>query len=1154
MKTATKWKAAVPWLLALSLAACGGGGDGSGDSDGSGGGNGGGPPVVSDDNDQDGLSNAEELALGTHPEIADTDGDGFLDKEEVDNWDPGSGTHLRFNPLVADVPRLRVQSLGSPVIQLYATINQTESLQEGMTSENSSEVKVTTDRGRSNTNVIEEQHAVSVNAEVKKRGPLVSGKIKASYDYQLTDTTTETSYWNQNQVTTNRQSSRRFYETLRGQTVETSGGEIKVLMGLLNDGDVSFTLNNMDLTAYMENPRRPGDLIAVGTLRPTGSMSFTPSPLGRNVTPSSDDFTPFNFVYQAVGNPQEISRILESSSQLVLKPANLSLTGSRQDVDLNLAAQNIRARTAEIIIDFGDSQPGKTERYRVAIDNGQGDTLGFADVLGSRLNYGFAFGRQSFPGISAEHNGLVSVRGLAMNASARSYWLVAHTFTPAGTPSGTTETRLYNLLTEDYDASDIKLRKGDVLHLVYITDSDLDGLSDRLEILKGTDPLKPDTDGDGVDDALEVYGWRTNLASAPCDQGDTLSLVFGNPVVADSDGDGLDDGGEFAACSNPMGNLKVAAGSNRLVSQGENVMLEAVAENFQESSALRYEWTQIDGLPVGPLPATASIQFTAPDAVTRLAFRVRVTDGNQNDASAESTVSVFVARDAASAVFIDPDDGHDFNNSGLDPSAPLKTLARGLEAGFAGRDIYLNVPDNGSIYLLGSTLVLPPDRNLYGGFDVDWSRDALNRPSPISVSQAVGLLTEGFDSQIISGVSIHVTAVASATTHSQALLARQGGQLTLDRVRMQGGNLPLPSLANADIPGYIAGSSYGLLAQGLNRIDIRDSQLSAGKGARGYKGQTGNPGKPGGKGGNAKGINGGAKGASTAGGGNGGAGASAKAGVVACASGSKGKAGNPSGKITGGSGGSGASARLSFLVCKVTSARNGGSKASSVAARGAAGAPADLARSFVSGLLQPLAGSTGGRGKGGAGGGGGGSGAGIDLNNGGGGGGGGEGGGGGYGGQGGRGAGGSFALAVSAVDFITIERSLLQTADGVPGGAGGDGGKGGEGGKGGTGYDSSSRKGGNGGKGGWGGYGGYGGGGSGGPVAGILLLDNSQLEITDSQLITANAGNGSKPNRGTGGWNYGILVADSQLSLDQGNSYQLGLAGNAAPPSAAVGP
>ncbi len=1141
----------IPILL-LSLIACGGGGS-SGDTDNSNGNGNSGEGTVSLDTDGDGLTDEEEATYGTHPNVTDTDGDGFLDKEEVDNWDRFSGTHLRFNPLVADVPRIRIEPLGAPVIQLYATYNETESIYKGMTNASLDEVTVTNNRGRINTNVIEEQHAVNVNPKVEQIGPVTSGSIAVSYDYQHSDTTTNTNYWNEQTVETNRRSSSDFYEILRSESIDTKGGEIKILMGILNDGDVSYTLNNMDLTAYMENPKRPGDLISVGTLVYKGDMTFTPSPLGTGVEPTSGDYTLFNFVYTAVGNPEEISRILENSNQLVLKPTNLSLTGQRSDVDLGQAVQNTRARTAEVIIDFGDSQLIKTERYRVAVDNGNGENISFEELMNDRLNFDYVFSSESFPGSNQSHTGLSSVRSLAMNTETKSYWLVAHTFTPVGSPQGTTTTRLYNILKNDYAAGDILLRKGDVLHLVYITDTDLDGLSDRLEVLKGTNINLNDSDDDGLDDAMEVYGWYTNLAQQPCDQGDDLALVFSNPLKWDSDGDGIKDGLEFENCSNPQGELVVEIGDMQLTDISSTVTLQAQASNFQNSSSLRYFWKQTAGTLVGQLANNASISFNAPAEVDKLEFQVTVTDMDKMDVSATDTVSVFVLRDKTNAVFIDPDTGHDFDNSGRTPDSSLKTIPRALESSFSGSDIYLNTPDNGT-FELSETIVLPASANLYGGFDVDWNYSPATEPTPIIVNQAVALSTNDFSDKIISGISIEASAPEDGQENSWAIAAASGNNLTLKHVIAQGSDLTTVQPQIDDIKDFITGSSYGVYALDLERLDVIDSTIKAGRGANGVRGRKGNNGAPGDTGSNGSGRSGGAGGSGHNGGNGGRGGAAAKAAL--CADGSAGNKGanstSNSGSITGGGGGGGGDVKF-LLICILEGYAGKGGSPTTRAETRAQGIGAENSESFSDGLVIPANGKTvGQQGRGGAGGGGGGGGPGADFNDGGGGGGGGEGGEGGYGGNVGRGGGGSFALSLSSVNFVSITNSEIVSSDGGTGGAGGLGGTGGYGGLGGTGADSRSRKGGTGGTGSPGGHGAGGGGGAGGSVAAILLLNGSELEITDSQITTRLSGNGSNSNRGQGGWNYGIFVESSIIAKETGNTFDIGSEGNDAAPAAAT--
>jgi hypothetical protein len=67
-----------------------------------------------------------------------------------------------------------------------------------------------------------------------------------------------------------------------------------------------------------------------------------------------------------------------------------------------------------------------------------------------------------------------------------------------------------------------------------MSDRDGDGLVEDLETYWLTDPLNPDTDGDGLRDGEEVMEYQTH------------------PKKADTDGDGYDDGTEISAGSDPL--------------------------------------------------------------------------------------------------------------------------------------------------------------------------------------------------------------------------------------------------------------------------------------------------------------------------------------------------------------------------------------------------------------------------------------------------------------------------------------------------------------------------------------------------------------------------------------------------------------------------
>jgi hypothetical protein len=103
-------------------------------------------------------------------------------------------------------------------------------------------------------------------------------------------------------------------------------------------------------------------------------------------------------------------------------------------------------------------------------------------------------------------------------------------------------------------------------------DADGDGLSSAQEAAHGTDPLKADTDGDGLTDSAEV------------------NIYYTNPVQADTDGDGLTDGAEVNTYhTNPTvsnkGDLAPSSAPDGQINVADLMMLTRYAEKLQTPTA-----------------------------------------------------------------------------------------------------------------------------------------------------------------------------------------------------------------------------------------------------------------------------------------------------------------------------------------------------------------------------------------------------------------------------------------------------------------------------------------------------------------------------------------------------------------------------------------
>ncbi len=456
------------------------------------------------DPDKDGLTNSEELNIYfTNPDVADTDGDGLSDGDEVKEFgfNPASNPY-RFNPLIADLPIIGINIETVPELVLrYTDSTGTETSVSNSTG--GSTVTTQTDTYTAGLSLT---YGVEAEASLSLTGPEASVKKKfettASFEYSREETTENQKTWEE--VTTSASSTSR----------ETDSATIRVGVSIENVSNLTYALEHITLVAnYLDG----------NTLRPIATLSYDNAGGGFQTTSFAPGETSnillFSYDNLDLGTALDV---LRDARSLIVEPALYELSDADgRPFDFNKG--DVDARTAFVVLDYGIVRP--QEKYNVSMLSSLGDgVLDVATILGSILNADYV-----------ESNGLQQLRGVGGDAASR--WIVLLTH-----DDGFVETTTaYDPDAEAYALSDIQVFPGDTLSIVYLTDVDGDGIGIREEILNGTDPDNPDTDGDGLTDDVEIRSTYLVNAINIKNPDRYPARVKTNPVLADTDGDQLSD-------------------------------------------------------------------------------------------------------------------------------------------------------------------------------------------------------------------------------------------------------------------------------------------------------------------------------------------------------------------------------------------------------------------------------------------------------------------------------------------------------------------------------------------------------------------------------------------------------------------------------------
>jgi hypothetical protein len=320
------------------------------------------------DTDGDGTQDGFEFySYRTSPVLADTDGDQISDTDEI--------LARNRDPRIADIPRAGID-VGE--VRLFIDERYTfEDVQgETVSVESSSNSTLTQSENRSfaTSNQDVTEHVVGgstkfggsgeVETEVGVSVKPVSSKVKlsqsfevaASYQYTNSNTFSSSQASQSSSQSEHQKSLNKAQEFNATSTVtrEVFGASIDVDLTIRNDGDMAFSISNLEITVLKADRQSTGRFLPVATLIANSNL-ITGNEAVFNLGPFTPERGPILFSSRDIF-PALVDQLMASPDGLIFKVANFDMTDEFGRV-FSFANQEARDRTAGVIIDFGGGQP-----------------------------------------------------------------------------------------------------------------------------------------------------------------------------------------------------------------------------------------------------------------------------------------------------------------------------------------------------------------------------------------------------------------------------------------------------------------------------------------------------------------------------------------------------------------------------------------------------------------------------------------------------------------------------------------------------------------------------------------------------------------------------------------------------------------------------
>jgi hypothetical protein len=537
---------------------------------------------LNQDTDGDGVDDGTEfLGVLSNPNFKDTDGDQFEDGYEI-------ATALR-NPLAADVPQVSI-GIGDINLQLDLRFIETTSTESRVLEARSvnSTLSQTDNESFSHTSGSSHEFSwgFSESVNFSLSGQKDTAGPKLDLNFEATQNTTDTTT-TENTRASSKETQKIYEDSLSNEREATEGASVsrevvgakmQVAISLRNlSSTVAYSVNNLQITAFIQDPRNVTRLKPIATLlpdvEPEGGIAMGPLVLERG---------PFIFSNDTI-YPSLVEDLMKNPRSLIFRISNYDLT-DEADRKFAFASTDLAERTAALVIDYGgsdgngDGQGDATEYNRVSTSPGRIaiDTNGDNVVdendrrvafdlpgvhVGTTLRQILASMRMShyYEYIDADHNATLLAAGIPASAIKDSSTQLTSsqrrmsysTFLNASGAEQLYRVRnvaldptlpqAWVIINEDgvdqaIDFDQYILQTNGSITLAFVSDLDDDGVPASAEFTAGTSDNLKDTDGDGLDDRFESFrGWDVTVV------GESTRHVYARGDAIDSDGDGLTD-------------------------------------------------------------------------------------------------------------------------------------------------------------------------------------------------------------------------------------------------------------------------------------------------------------------------------------------------------------------------------------------------------------------------------------------------------------------------------------------------------------------------------------------------------------------------------------------------------------------------------------